>query len=264
MHDVFADEDLFVPGEDNFRLENRIRDITDGKRYRSAHSAAKRRLNLKNSDILLSLVINTDGVQVQERTGQSAWPIFATIAEVPAHRRFFSDKILNLALWSGEGKPPIGAMLRRVQEELDELNQSRSLRAISYCTAEPIISAQAWAVTGALFSGGAQILTKNGPAKVFLHVLGITADLPAKSMLRNAHGHNGLCGCSVCDIRGFSVPSGDGHCIAFIVENGEVVSKRTQESVLECANEAIEQGFAMGAVHYLSCRTAVNFVGLHW
>ena len=116
---------MFVQTKDNYRPENRIRDITDGSRYRSTYFAARERLNLTGSDKLISLVVNTDGVQVQERTGQSASDIFATIAEISPERRFFADKILNLGLWSGEGKPPIGAMLRRVQEQLDDVNQSR-------------------------------------------------------------------------------------------------------------------------------------------
>ena len=126
LFSIHSDENLLVPSDDNFRLENRTCDITDGKRYRSTYLAAKKRLQLKDNHILLSLVINTDGVQVQER--QSAWPIFATVAEIPKQRRFFADKILNLALWSGEGKPPIGAMLRRVQEQLDDINQSRLMK----------------------------------------------------------------------------------------------------------------------------------------
>ena len=87
--------------------------------------AAKERLRLTENDTLVSLVFNTDGVQVQDNPSQSAWPIFATIAEITAQRRFFADKILNLALWSGEGKPPVGAILRLAQEQLDDLNQSR-------------------------------------------------------------------------------------------------------------------------------------------
>ena len=122
-----ADEELFEPTVDNYRVGNRIKDITDGTLYRSRYRAAKEKLNLTEDELLVSLVLNMDGVKVQENPGQSAWPVFATVAGIPSARRFFGDKILNLALWSGEGKPPAAVMLKFIQHEINDINQSSCL-----------------------------------------------------------------------------------------------------------------------------------------
>ena len=97
-------------------------------------------------------------------------------------------------------------------------------------------------VTAASLLGGVQVDTKNGSTKIFIHIIGITSDLPAKAMLRNAHGHTGTSACTLCDIEGFSVPSGDGHCIAYIKKSGEVISRRTHQSVLDCSLAAEHEG----------------------
>ena len=92
------------------------------------------------------------------------------------------------------------------------------------------------------------MLTTSGKKKVFVQVLGITADLPADAMLRNAHGHMGTYACAFCDIEGYSVPSGDGHCMAFSPQQNEVVSPRTHQSVLTCAQAAEEQETAVSII----------------
>ena len=89
---------------------------------------------------------------------------------------------------------------------------------------------------------GIPVSTAAGRRQIFLLVPTLTADLPAKAMLRNAHGHTGSYACSQCDIQGFSVPSGSGHCIAFIEQQNEVISKRSHNSVLQCIATALEEG----------------------
>jgi hypothetical protein len=82
----------------------------------------------------------------------SVWPVFATIAELPRSVRFKQDKILNLALWHGEGKPPIRSILRNLREEMDIIN-----------------------LTGII------VETKKGIKTVFVCAPAFTADLPAKA-----------------------------------------------------------------------------------
>ena len=59
-------------------------------------------------------------------------------------------------------------------------------------------------------------------------------------MVRNAHGHTGTFACSQCDIMGYSVPSGDGHCMTFVEQENELVQRRSHESVTESADLAEE------------------------
>ena len=120
----YLGEDLFVPTDQNYRTGNRIRNITDELAYRRKHQQKRTELGLTSSDaVLLSLVLNTDGLKVHENPNQSAWPVFATIAELDSRRRFLPDKILNLALWSGEGKPPIECIFDYLQQEVDYINK---------------------------------------------------------------------------------------------------------------------------------------------
>lgn len=110
-YDYNTDERLFRPDQDNFRKNNRVADITDGTAYRKSHKDNAARLDLQPEDNLVSLIVNTDGLQINRSGRQSAWPVFAIIAEIKPHRRAMTDKILNLALWNGEGKPPIEFIL---------------------------------------------------------------------------------------------------------------------------------------------------------
>ena len=121
---VSASEDLFVPKDDNFRAWNRIRDITDGKQYRKQHTDKRLQLGKTfDTDVLITIILNTDGLDIYSNPSESAWPVFGTVAEIDPTRRFLSDKILNIALWSGDGKPPVDCIFRYLQEDLNELNQ---------------------------------------------------------------------------------------------------------------------------------------------
>ena len=118
------DENIFVPSDGNFRTGNRIRDVTDGKRYKEQHAEKVRQLPVASADdVSVTLILNTDGLNVQSNPSETAWPIFATIAEISPARRFQLDKILNIALWSGEGHPPMDCIFRYLQHEIDEINQ---------------------------------------------------------------------------------------------------------------------------------------------
>ena len=116
-------EQVFVPNEANFRPENRIRDFTDGTQYRKQHKEKLQQLQRGSpDDLLITLILNTDGLNIQSNPRASAWPVFGTIAEICPSRGFQSEKILNIALWSGLGHPPIDCIFKYLQQEIDEIN----------------------------------------------------------------------------------------------------------------------------------------------
>ena len=117
------DETIFVPDHTNFRETNRVRDITDGSAYRRLHEESRKRVNAPSQSKLVTLILNTDGLQLNESGNRSVWPLFGVVAEISPHRRYQNDKILNLALWEGDGKPPIEAIMKNLQMEIDEINQ---------------------------------------------------------------------------------------------------------------------------------------------
>jgi hypothetical protein len=120
-----------VPDELNYRKDNRIRDITDGAAYRKNYAKSCERLSVGlHGGSLGTLILNTDGLQTNESGRQSAWPVFGMLAEIPPQRRCMNDKIFNLALWQGEGKPPIELILQNLQMEMDEINERGNSAAL--------------------------------------------------------------------------------------------------------------------------------------
>ncbi|OQV13638.1 hypothetical protein BV898_12109 [Hypsibius exemplaris] len=215
LQHILRGESLFVPSDLNFRQGDRIRDMTDGSAYRSSHCRSRERLGLvSDTDKLLTMVINTDGLQINESGGKSAWPVFGMISEIHPDRRAMNDKILNLALWEGEGKPPIVGIMREINEQIEEINET-----------------------------GLRVRTAGCDSIIFLHAPALIADMPAEAMLRNAINFNGAFGCSLCTIEGVSVPSGYGHCRAYIAQAGEEVQRRTHENVVQHAQEAVDSGY---------------------
>ena len=78
-------EEVFVPTPENYQIGRRIHDITDGYVYRKCQIDARRQLGLKPDEILLSLIVNTDSLVINKSGAKLAWPVFATIWEIPTH-----------------------------------------------------------------------------------------------------------------------------------------------------------------------------------
>lgn len=112
-----------MPKPENFRVDNRVSDITDGMAYRELHQNCRQRLQVADGKLLITLILNTDGLQLHDSGHRSVWPVFAAIAELPARRRYMNDKIVTVALWEGQGKPPLRAIMRQLQVEIMEINQ---------------------------------------------------------------------------------------------------------------------------------------------
>jgi hypothetical protein len=217
------DESLHEWKEGRFRTGHRITDITDGECYHKSQIRFRKKLNVPKNDLLLTLVWNTDGLLYHTSSESSVWPVFATLSELPRSIRFNSDKILNLALWHGEGKPPIMAILRSIRSELDAIN-----------------------------SIGLPVQTKIGPKNVFVCAPAVTADIPAKSFLMNMVGHNGLHPCSLCTIEGQNTTSGRGNCRTFIQGELGDISPRTDASIRLDAENATIAGFPVSHLEYLN------------
>ncbi|OQV22579.1 hypothetical protein BV898_03405 [Hypsibius exemplaris] len=125
LQHVLEGEAVFQPDTTNYRPNNRISDITDGEAYRTCHTRSRERLELRSDDdVLVTLILNTDGLVVNKSGCESAWPVFASIAEILPGRRFMNDKILNLSLWQGGGKPSIELLLADLDAAIEEVNVS--------------------------------------------------------------------------------------------------------------------------------------------
>jgi hypothetical protein len=94
-----------------------IRDIIDGQVFETLINEGKIGINegkIGNND--LSLLFNTDGIAMFKSSKYSAWPILATINELPPHLR--KQHIIMGGLWFGEEKPQMNTFLKPFVSEL--------------------------------------------------------------------------------------------------------------------------------------------------
>lgn len=97
---------------------NSMRDIKDGKFYE------KFLLTKNNGRNKITLVMNTDGVQVFKSKNKSLWPIQVFVNELDVRKRFLIKNILVLGLWYDPIHPKMPSLLNPLMMELRQLNQS--------------------------------------------------------------------------------------------------------------------------------------------
>ena len=123
----------------------------------------------------LSLTWNTDGIPVFESSNYAIWPIQSAINELPPHLR--EKHILLHGLWFGTKKPAMNTFLKPFIEECKLLE-----------------------TTGLKFEDDTQLV------KVYAHIL--SADSPARAIVKNCKQFNGKHGCDWCEFPGEPVDSG--------------------------------------------------------
>ena len=121
----------------------------------------------------VSLTWNTDGIPTFNSSNFSIWPLQAFVNELPPY--LHSKNILLLGLWFGQ-KPIMNTFLKPFVEEC---------RKLESCG----------------FAYGNEVL----PRKVFALLL--SADSPARAIVRNVKQFNGQYGCGWCEFEGVSVPN---------------------------------------------------------
>lgn len=93
-------------------------DITDGEIYRTLLN------NKGNTNPKITLVMNTDGVQVFKSNTKSLWPVQIIINELPVEKRFLIKNILVLGLFYDKNHPKMQHFLQPFMMELREINQT--------------------------------------------------------------------------------------------------------------------------------------------
>lgn len=124
--------------------------------------------NKYSKSFLLSLTVNTDGVQIFNSTKKSVWPIQVIQNFLPPTIRYRTKNVIVVALH--DGKPNMCDFLYPFLQELKKINEE----------------------------GGLQI-SKNGERYTFMPIItSFTADLPAKADVLGMVGHCGYFACSYC------------------------------------------------------------------
>ena len=173
IRDLFCNEKLknYLTNRDigrNTQSAN-ISDITSSVLYRELVEQH----NFSSND--LSLTWNTDGVPVFKSSRFSIWPIQSSINELPPHLR--GKHILLNGLWSGDKKPAMNTFLKPFVDECKQLEEN-----------------------------GFAIDSEHEKRKVFAMVL--SADSPARAIVRNSKQFNGKHGCDWCEFPGETVDNG--------------------------------------------------------
>ena len=146
-----------------------ISDVTSSVLYQELLS----KHNFSNNDF--SLTWNTDGIPVFESSRFSIWPIQCSINELLPHLR--GKHILLNALWFGARKPAMNTFLKPFVEECKHLEDH-----------------------------GFTIQHDLQPRKVFAMVL--SADAPARAIVKNCKQFNGQHGCDWCEFPGETMNNG--------------------------------------------------------
>ena len=124
----------------------------------------------------MSLTWNTDGIPVFNSSNFSIWPLQAFVNELPPHLR--AKNILLLGLWFGK-KPCMNVFLKPFVDECRRLERD-----------------------GFVFGQEAQ------PGRIFSPLL--SADAPARAIVRNVTQFNGEHGCDWCEFPGVTIANNNG------------------------------------------------------
>ena len=146
-----------------------ISDITSVKLY----NELVEQHNFSNND--LSLTWNTNGIPIFESSSYSIWPIQSVVNELPPHLR--QKNVLLHGLWFANKKPAMNTFLTPFTDDCIQLE-----------------------------TNGFMFEDEDHPRKVFANVL--SADSPARAIVRNSKQYNGKHGCDWCESPGETIDSG--------------------------------------------------------
>ncbi|CAF1033550.1 unnamed protein product [Brachionus calyciflorus] len=137
-----------------------IQDFCDGKIYNEIYRT-------ESKSKFYTLLLNTDGIELAQKSKLSIWPIILVINELPIGKRFCFNNIVIGGLSVSNGKPNLGFLLNMINSDLKK------------------------------FEIGFNIGTKNFiHAKFFLS--SFVSDKPARSSVLNTVSTNGYFGCLKC------------------------------------------------------------------
>ncbi|KAK3926279.1 Zinc finger protein 438 [Frankliniella fusca] len=148
---------------------NNIEDIYDGEIYKQVEAQT-----FNNSGISISLMWNTDGVQIFTSNTYSLWPVYLVVNELPPEKRFLSENLLIAGLWGSLVKPHPNVYLLPIYKYLVPLQNGVEM----------------------------EVFGETEKQKVYAKVICGTCDAPATAMFMNIKSHSGFYSCPVCTIKG--------------------------------------------------------------
>lgn len=172
-------------------------DISDGFIVKSL------RQNNPNN-IKLSLLMNTDGIQVSKSSKSTLWPIQFVCNFLPRTIRFDKRFIIVAALHLGNVKPDMLSFFTPIIEEFDKINKD-----------------------------GIEIRINDVELNLNVHLTHCSVDLPAQSIVQGIRQYNGYMSCTTCLHNGVSVKNfSNNRFFVRYVWRGVIERPRTHEEML--------------------------------
>lgn len=184
-------------------IPGRLQDIQDGKLY-IEHMQHGGFLTIPENT---GLILCSDGIQLFKSSKQAIWPVLLLVTSLPPGIRMNMENVIVAGLWQGPTKPPMNVILAPVLEKIQHL---RTHGIIAH--------------------------TPNGLKTIRATLLMSVFDLPAKAAATNFVQFNGYYSCTYCLDKGEYVS----HCHIFPPSADHL--PRTMQSIIQCAEEAIETG----------------------
>ena len=76
-----------------------------------------------------TLTFNTDGMQVFRKSIMDAWPIFLTINELPAHKKYAKENIILPGIWMGKRKLSNLVVLNEMCQSIAQMERGISVKS---------------------------------------------------------------------------------------------------------------------------------------
>lgn len=142
-----------------------------------SHGSILMSMNQNNPfNLKLSLILNTDGVQIFKSTTKSLWPIQFICNFLPPNLRFHQKNIIVSGLYFDNTKPDMLNFFEPIGKEFNDINEN-----------------------------GIAIHLKENSFKVKVHITHCCVDLPAQSMVQKIILYSGYNSCTECMHYGVSI-----------------------------------------------------------
>lgn len=133
-----------------------IEDICDGEVFKEAEKS------FVETCFHITLMWNTDGMQVFTSNNFSLWPLYLVITELSPKKRFLSENLLIGGVWGSVVKPHPNVFLLPIYKELKALGK------------------------------GIDVIINGNSIKVVVKIICGTCDSPAKACFLNMKTHSGF------------------------------------------------------------------------
>ena len=173
LHRIVATNHRFME-LDKRSDEESMRDVRDG--------AIHQRIQQQCSDAFITLTLNIDGIQPNQGSNKSIWPMLLVVNELPIAHRFSPANMILAGIWPGPTKPSRAEMaffMRPLVAELVRLERG-----------------EVFFVPSSSSSSFPQMML------IRVYLIGACCDKPAQALVQNIPEPIAAFGCGRCEIEG--------------------------------------------------------------